>query len=229
MKQPRQQLSKGFTLLEILLVLPMVALLLLAVVQLMSQSADLWRNNARDIKAIENDKIALAFIRKLLDNAVPVNWKVQQNGQSKRIFIGKSDALYLVAPLPIAASQYRPGLYLFSLMVEQGKIYQNPALHINYWPLVEKNLDETLKGKKSTEVIMTDVKHVDFSYYGDKNQPGSQSAPSWHNDWQDNKRFPLAVKMSIARTTPEHYLATDNYQRFAWQDVVMTIRHRHSR
>ncbi len=212
----------GFTLLEMLLTLGLMAMLVIGITQLMSQGAEVWNNSDRDIRAVENDKIALDFIRKMLLKAKPINWKTgDEEGKISKTFVGKPNELYFAAPLPVVGAE-KLGIYLFMVSAQKTDEYLNKALVVDYWPLDEESLEKTLEGKKNSEVIMTDVDSVSFRYFGDKDYVDGLKDPEWQNDWESVRDFPLAVELSMKRS---QFDAEDpeSLERMAWQGVVFNV------
>lgn len=229
----------GFTLLEMLLVLALMATLMLAVTQLMSQTATVWNDSDRDIRALENDKIALNFIRRMLDRAKPVSWQPQQqqfnavaNGfinnnttvetqnVPKRTFIGEADKFYFAAPLPAVAEQM--GMYLFSIRVGDNEYGKNSALLLDYWLLDNESMEKTLQNPKNTEVLMTDVSSISLSYFGDNDYSDGPDQPDWHGEWQALRDPPLALRMDIKRSAYDED-DSDSLLRRDWQGLTFGI------
>lgn len=213
--------EKGFTLLEMLLVLGLVAGLMLALTQLLSHTASVWSDSNESIQTIENDEIAINFIRKMLTRARPIDWKSNEEGRVTKTLVGLNDKLYFAAPLPITGAE-QLGLYLFAIHVEKTDTQVNKALVVSYWALNEESLDETLAGEKYSDVIMTDVDSVSFRYFGDRDYRDGLRTPIWHDDWEAVKDFPLAVQMSLTRTPtdPDDETAIP---RITWKDLTFTI------
>lgn len=223
--------QRGFTLLEMLIALGLMAMLVVGMMRLMAQGTAVWSNSDRDIRAVENDKIAIDFIRKMLHKAKPMNWGGGLNsdyllfnpieGTNEKIFVGKADALYFAAPLPASDAEHL-GIYLFKIAAQQTDEYANKALVVSYWLLGEESLDKTLEGKKKSEVIMTDVDSVSFRYFGNKDSAGGLGDQEWQSDWEEMSHFPLAVEMSLKRSKfdPEN---PESVERVAWQGLVFSV------
>lgn len=213
--------ARGFTLLEMLLVLGLVAVLMLTLMQLLSQTATIWGDSNEEIQRIENDELALSFIRKMFDRTTPVNWDANETGLISKAFLGKEKQLYFVAPLPISAAEHL-GLYLYSLSVEKSPTQVNHALVISYWPFNPASLEKTLESERRHEVIMTDVAAITFRYFGDKDYSDGLDTPIWHDNWEAAGDLPLAVQLSIRRTPPDH---TDDtaVPRLPWHDLTFNL------
>lgn len=213
---------QGFTLLEMLLSLGLMAMLMLATTQLMTSGAEIWNNSDRDIRAVENDKIALNFIRKMLQRAKPINWReANEDGVRSKTFVGKEKILYFAAPLPVAAAE-ELGIYLFALEAKKTDEYTHKALVVTYWQLNEESFDKTMENEAASEVIMTEVEQVNFSYFGDQDYSDGLKDPKWQEQWEMVRDFPLAVKMQLKRA---HFDAEnpDMAERMAWDGVVFNI------
>lgn len=214
--------NRGFTLLEMLLALGLMSLLMLALTQLMSQGAEVWNNSDRDIRAVENDKIALDFLRKMIQRAQPIDWKNgDENGQINKVFVGDANALSFAAPLPVAGSDAL-GIYFFTVTAQQTQEYPQPAMLVSYRPLDEESLEATLKNEAQTEVIMTEVEQVTFSYYGDKDSMDGTDSPEWNDSWRAATEFPQAVKMHTERSAFDAD-NPDSAERMTWDGVVFEI------
>lgn len=222
MTQVRRIQQFGFTLLEMLLALGLMAMLMLAMTQLMSQGAEIWNNSDRDIRAVENDKIAIDFIRKMLQRAKPINWReADDEGKRSKVFVGKQDELLFAAPLPIVGAE-QLGIYLFSISARKTDEYVNKAIVVKYWPLDETSLKKTQENKAASEVIMTDVEQLTFAYFGDKDYSDGLQDPEWQDEWEAVRDFPLAVKLSVKRSrfNPDD---PDMAERMAWDGIVFNI------
>ncbi len=215
--------TAGFTLLEMLLALALLSMLMLAVTQLMSQGAEVWSNSDRDIRAVENDKIAINFLRKMLLRAKPITWRQsnEETGARSKVFVGNDDALHFAAPLPVAGSKQR-GIYLFSVSAQKTEQYKNKAMVVSYRRLDEESLAKTMENEPVSEVIMTDVERLSFSYFGDKDYSDGTDKPIWQSDWDQVRDFPLAVKMSVQRSRFDAD-DPDAAERMAWDGLVFAI------
>ncbi len=213
--------ARGFTLLEMLLVLGLMAMLMLAVMQLMSQTASAWDGSEKSIRAVENDKIALNFIRKMLDKAKPISWRRSEDDSLvSRTFVGEEDVFYFAAPLPAASE--KTGMYWFAIHAGQSPHYQRPVLLIDYWLLDDESKEKTLANKKSTEVLMTDVEKITFSYYGDNDYSNGTDDPVWQHEWRDLADPPLAIRMDIKRSRYDEN-DSDAIPRRDWQGLVIRV------
>ncbi len=217
----KQYLIRGFTLLEMLLVLGLMAMLMLAVMQLMSQTASAWDGSEQTMRAVENDKIALNFIRKMLDKAKPLSWQHSEDDSSvSKTFVGEENTVYFAAPLPAVSE--KAGMYWFAIHAGQSPHYQRPALLIDYWLLDDESKEKTLANKKSTEVLMTDVEKITFSYYGDNDYSDGTNNPAWQHEWRDLADPPLAIRMDIKRSRDDEN-DSDAIPRRDWQGLVMRV------
>lgn len=219
--KPFRYRVRGFTLLEMLLVLGFMASLMLATTQLISQGASVWSSSDFSIRAVENDKVALNFIRKMFNRAKPLNWEDAESGKVSKMFVGEPEKVFFVAPLPIVGAD-QLGLYLFSLSVEKTDEYVNKGLVVSYWPLNEASLEKTLENEKSTEVIMTDVESMTLSYFGDRDYRDGLKNPEWHEDWIEIHDFPLAIKMTLERSELDEENPDANV-RMAWDGLVFSL------
>lgn len=213
--------ERGFTLLEMLLVLGLVAALMLALTQLLSQSATVWNKSNRTIRAIENDEIAIHFMQKLFERTTPIDWRGQSGTAVTKAFVGLNERVYFVAPLPITGAD-QLGLYLFSIGVEKDKTQDSRAIVISYWALNEGGLEETLTNEKSSEVIMTEVEQLTLQYYGDKDATDGVDEPSWNDSWEDRREMPQAIRMTIERSDV-NLDDVETLAREQWNDLTFIL------
>lgn len=213
--------NKGFTLLEMMLALGLIATLMLALTQLLSQSATTWNNSNKTIQAIENDEIAINFIRKILNRAKQTGWRSDDEISFVKDFIGQPDQFYFAAPLPVAKAE-QLGIYLFSFSVEKTEEYKNKSLVVSYWKLDEESFEKTLENKKYRDVIMTDVEQIELSYFGDKEYNDGLDLPIWHSDWDAASGFPLAIKLTIKRSSANINIL-DDIPRTQWNNLTFTL------
>lgn len=216
--------ARGFTLLELLLALGLVAMLMLGITQLMTQAVTLWGESEQDIMSLESDKMGIDFVRKILLTATPLQWYDADLEAPESTFSGDAGHLYLVGTLPIANAEHL-GMYLFDFSVKKVAYLQNSALVISYRPLQEESKADTLATESVSEVVLTDVRQVHFEYYGyanPENQPESdEDEPSWQSDWQARYTLPFAVRMRLTRIQPDK--ESDLPARIDWGTLTFGI------
>ncbi|TAN04469.1 MAG: hypothetical protein EPN36_08655 [Rhodanobacteraceae bacterium] len=184
---PHPQPVSGFTLLEILLALVLLAFVMLGVWGAMrgathiTHSADTLMAQSEQVRTVQQ------FLRRYMSAAGPQPW-VTHAGAPTRMFQGDPTAMQYVAPLPQQSGH--AGLYLQTVSLEKNATGQ-VSLWLAYRPYVG---DAPTDATPVKHLLLADVRDGRFEYlaaaaYG---RPGG-----WRGDWQAVNGLPLAVRIRI--------------------------------
>ena len=188
----RSRLSAGFTLLEVLLALALLALLMLGVWGALASASRVTRSANAVMAASEQVRTVQQFLRRYVSVAGQQPWATPDSTRA-RMFEGDATSMRYVAPLP--AQSGHAGLYLQTVSLEQGDD-GGMALWLAYQPYV---------GDQPESV--EPVRHVLLQHlHGGKLEYLAAAAfgkpAAWRNDWTAVNGLPLAVRIKLDPAWP---------------------------
>ncbi|MGH8214517.1 MAG: prepilin-type N-terminal cleavage/methylation domain-containing protein [Rhodanobacteraceae bacterium] len=186
---PGSRFSKGFTLLEILLALALLALVMLGVWSALAGAARITHSADALMARSESVHTAQQFLRRYLAAAGMHPWVTEAGaGTRARVFAGDATSMQYVAPLPMQSGH--AGLYLQSLQIEKQD-GGGMTLWLAYQPYLA---NVPARGEPVRHKLLTDLDGGNFQYLGG----GAFGKPAgWRNDWTDANGLPLAVRILL--------------------------------
>ncbi|MDI3262861.1 MAG: prepilin-type N-terminal cleavage/methylation domain-containing protein [Fulvimonas sp.] len=194
--RPGPGLPRGFSLLEVLGALALLALLLLGVYAGIRTATQSVRAGTAAIDRLDRIRAAQAFLRRELAQAM-----AQPIGRDERgdalYFSGNAHELRFVAPLPGYLGKRGPQLQTLTL-VDDG--HGGQRLEIRFAALATGGEAAPAQGR--TEVLLEGVHEGAFAYRGvdARGQPGD-----WQSDWPDGRLLPALVRIELKAPAPEHW------------------------
>lgn len=189
-----KQRQRGFTLLEILLVLSLMGVLLTLV-----GGALLGANRAvlkaqRYTTSLDEMRAAQRFLRSSIGQALPLD-SSEDDSESSGFFVGSTQRLQFVAILP---GTLGGGIQLHTLELKGGDLQVAFAQ-------VQSSADGTVaKPWGDPQVLVHDVEELQLSYRG---MSPKGEATGWISDWPWPTRLPRAVRIDAKVNGPVPWLA----------------------
>ncbi|MBN8737082.1 MAG: prepilin-type N-terminal cleavage/methylation domain-containing protein [Xanthomonadales bacterium] len=184
MKRTRRQ--AGFTLLEILLALALLALVMLGVWGALAGATRVRRGADAVMAQSEEVRSVQQFLRRHVAAAGIQPW-VTETGTRARMFEGNAASMSYVAPLPLQSGH--AGLYLQTLSIEQGG--QGMTLWLAYQPYTG---DAPASGEPVRHVLLRDLRGGRFQYLA---AAAFGKPAAWRDDWLTTGGLPLAVRVHV--------------------------------
>lgn len=178
--------QRGFTLLEILLALALLAFVMLGVWGAMRGAARVTHSADAVMAQSEAVRTVQQFLRRYVGAAGPQPF-VTADGSAAQMFRGDATSMEYVAPLPMQSGH--AGLYIqtVSLQKEGGGM----SLRLAYQPYTE---DQSADGQPIEHVLLTDLRDGKFEYLA---TAAFGKPPAWRDDWQATNGLPLAVRVHL--------------------------------
>ena len=182
MIRDRSKSDGGFTLLEVLVTMTLLAMLSVALLGGIRYGTQIWKkseqaatddNHARSVQAdlaYSLERIYPAFVATLRTGFVDFDGRADRVGflTPDRALPGGLDRVVIAAD-PDDATQ----------LVAASRLELAPD------------------AQSSKRILLHGLKLVEFSYYG----PADASTPAaWHSEWQNKPRLPLLIRMHVALT-----------------------------
>jgi general secretion pathway protein J len=196
---PRAE-SAGFTLVEVLVALTLLALLLPLAFGALRQATAAWERIGGDAAAAEQINGAQAFLMRQLTQAYPAYLGTLPTPQID--FEGRAGELGFVAPLPAALQVGGMGRYRVATEWREGR--RDLVLR---WQAQLGRDDRP----RQTLPLVTDIDRVELRYFG-ATRPGGP--PAWHREWRAAQSLPSLIAMQVVfrprdrRAWPELVVAT---------------------
>ncbi|MFC5741289.1 prepilin-type N-terminal cleavage/methylation domain-containing protein [Dyella tabacisoli] len=180
--------STGFSLLEVLAALALMALLLLGVYAGISTATHSVRSGTAVIERLDQIRSAQQFLRHELTQTSAIPWDM--NAQHEPIvFSGSAKEIRFVAPLPGYLGKLGPQLQTLTL-VEEGK--DNTHLAMSFAMLSPDGIAADTRSEP--EVLVSHIRSVHFSYYGSTKD---QQPEQWLETWPPSMRLPSLIRIEV--------------------------------
>ncbi|MFC5741423.1 prepilin-type N-terminal cleavage/methylation domain-containing protein [Dyella tabacisoli] len=187
-RSQRATRASGFTLLEVLGALALLALLLLGVYSGVRTATHSVRSGSAAIERLDQIRSAQQFLRRELAQVLAVPLAHTDNGDSI-YFVGSEHEMRFVAPLPGYLGKLGPQLQQLRL-VSNGK--GGSRLEASFALLPPDGSAPHPLGEP--EVLLDDVQGGRFVY---RNSDTEEQMGSWHGDWSDGRMLPVAVRIEL--------------------------------
>ncbi len=186
------QRQRGFTLLEMLLVIVLLALLLGGAYGGISAAVRGMRSGEAAIERVDKVRTLQEFLRHQISRILPFPYAQTQN--VREIFDGDEKFMRFVAPMPGYLSH--GGAYVQTL--ELASAQDGLQLVFTSTLLNGFDADKPASGAVSTVVLLDHIRDGKFSYRGLDPQ---RQLMDWSNDWQDPSATPLMVRIDLTLTS----------------------------
>jgi len=186
------RLSNGFTLLEILLALVLLAFVMLGVWGALAGASRVTRSADAVMAASENVRTVQQFLRRYVSVAGMQPWATSDSTRA-RMFEGDATSMHYVAPLP--AQSGHAGLYLQTVSFERSD-GGGMALWLAYQPYVG---DQPENAEPVRHVLLTNLRGGKFQYLA---AAAFGKPAAWRDDWTAVNGLPLAVGIHVDPAWP---------------------------
>jgi general secretion pathway protein J len=191
---PRQQShEQGFTLVELLIAVTLLALLTTLVFGAMRYAARAWAATDRRAVAAADLSAVQAVFRHAIAGAYPAFASADPTDR-EIAFDGAGQWLALVAPLPAAIAS---GVEAQQRFFVEGE--GRPRALVMGWRFDLPSSDEASPLPENRVRLLDHVRALRFAYYG---APDPSQAPGWWQRWSGYTRLPELVRVHIERDDP---------------------------
>lgn len=207
----RSRVARGFTLLELLVVMTLLSLLMTGLISALRTMAQTESKIDQRLLRLDQTRVARAFLQQTLSrvSAAKVNTP-GATGKSTVPFVATSDSLVWVGILP--ARPNVGGRHFFRLAMED--VASKPELVLRFAPC---NVDLTFPDWSQAEsrILIQGVEQFGVQAQG-LPQPGSARANAWPQGWQSGWPVPDAL--------PEQLRLQINDSRGDWPQWLFALR-----
>jgi len=186
--KPRRH--RGFTLLELLVALVLLALMSSLLYGTLSLSANSWDRGEAKAQQASDMRLTEEFLRQTLTSQHPL--RMHKLAEQPLYFQGGRDTLAFAGVMPGRAGG---GIYYFKLAVTaaDGKSKLSLARLIPDYAAI--SLPEFSGADQS--VLAEGIGELRMSYFGRDTDANVASAPTWRDQWDDPQRLPLIIRIDV--------------------------------
>lgn len=184
---PRSRASRGFTLLEILVALVLLAFVMVGVWGALAGATRI--SHSADAVMAQNEQVRTVqeFLRRYV-SAAQMQPYVSRADAPARMFEGDATSMRYVAPLP--AQSGHAGLYLQTLtLTNYGS--GDASLELAWQPY---SASAPVSGAPAKHLLLAHLRGGQFQYLS---ATAFGQAPTWRDDWQAVNGLPMAVRIRL--------------------------------
>jgi general secretion pathway protein J len=187
--------QRGFTLIEMLVVMTILGLISLALLGSLRFGATAWQRSNGQGGSIEQIELAETVLRRALVSAYPY-LSGTDPADTHIQFEGTSSRIVFLAPAPEALGG--AGLARFTVAAEPAE----SGMRLTIAAVPELALPGS--ATPSAGVLIDGLEDAKFGYYG-ADDPGSD--PSWHDSWSGRPSLPgmIRIRASFPRGDARHW------------------------
>lgn len=183
----RMRRHAGFTLLEILLALALLALAMLGVWGAITGATRITHAADAVMTRSESVRTAQQFLRRYVSAAQLQPYVIGDAGRA-RMFEGDATSMHYVAPLPMQSGH--AGLYLQTISLQEDAA-GGMTLELAYQPYTD---DAPPTASPVTHRLLTGLRGGRFQYLA---AAAFGRPAAWRDDWQAVNGLPLAVRIHL--------------------------------
>jgi prepilin-type N-terminal cleavage/methylation domain-containing protein len=182
----------GFTLIEVLVTLALLAFVLVLTAEGVRYARATWKAAAR-LDQHSNSDVSETFLRARLAEAMPV-YEQRKAGVMRVLFQGTREAVSFVAPAP--NGPVGAGLYRYVLEAAAAAPPAQPSLIVKLVPHQATLAEAMAEPRPDRHVLVRNIKSVSFRYFG---RGEIKAQPAWHSAWTRTDAMPSLVEIAVAR------------------------------
>jgi general secretion pathway protein J len=199
-RNPRQS---GFTLVELLVAITILAMVLASVAGTVRVSSRLAGSVTERAHSVDRQVQIRSFLRRHLSRASVAKVR-EADGRENVVFSGSLRRITFVAPLSESAAV--GGLHWLTLQVEDYE--EGQRLVLLHEPFLPQSRGGDWQQDSGREVLLERMQRIEFGYLGD-----DSTASYWSDEWNDPDVIPALIRIQL-----------DSQDRQVWPQVVVAPR-----
>jgi general secretion pathway protein J len=183
--------AAGFTLLELIVALVLLALMAAVMFGSLSMAARTWDGGEAKVGEVSAMRHAQEFLREQLAAEFPL--RVRKAVELPLMFAGERDEIRYAAALPPRVIE--GGVYFFRLAVIRTGDKSQLVLERLIPDPAAASEPEFRDAERS--VLADGIAELKIAYFGRDADATDVDAPSWRDRWDDRQRLPLLVRIEV--------------------------------
>ena len=183
--------DRGFTLLELIVALVLLALLsgvLFGAVRLAGRSTD---GGDRKAAASASMRLAEQFLRANLEAQHPL--RMRKMADWPLLFSGANDQMRYTARLPTRVAG--GGIWFYRLVVRSEDPHSPLVIERMIPDLSADSIPDFDNAERS--VLAENIASLRIGYFGRDPDAGPTATPTWHDQWTDMQRLPTMIRIDV--------------------------------
>jgi general secretion pathway protein J len=195
---PSKRIS-GFTLLELIISLSILAIVVVIIFGAMRIGVRAWEKGERDVEDQQRKRVVFDMLKHQISSACPTKKIVEENGESF-IMRGNATSLEFLSYFPMLPAN------VGRLVQVTYRVIEDEENGSKYLALSEKEADVPGEGEQNAGTgpdqhfypLFPDAQDIHFSYLSE----GEEGKLQWTDDWNPNNgnAFPVAIRLSVTET-----------------------------
>lgn len=181
----------GFTLVELLIALTLLALMCAVIFGALELSGRSWDRGEVRAEANAGMRLAQEFLRTNLEAQHPL--RLRKVLDLPLMFSGDTDNLRYAAPIPERV--LGGGIWYFRLSVAKDEAHSPLILERMIPDLAASTIPDFDKAERS--VLAENIDELKIAYYGRDPDASTAMDPTWHDRWEDKQRLPILIRIDV--------------------------------
>jgi len=189
MKLKNSKAQKGFTLIEIIVVMTMLSLIMVMVYEGIKISRSMSEKGIKRIDATNEVRVVQELVRRQISRILPIAFK-EEDGEYV-IFEGDQERIMFVSPMPGYLGNGGPHVQLIEIVNAKG----GKILQFSHWLLNDSlEVSDFDDSDQEPVVLLENIKGAEFSFVklDEEGELGE-----WENDWENVGNTPLMIRLDV--------------------------------
>lgn len=178
--------NRGFTLMELLVALTLLAILMAAMLGGLRLGARVWEASGSRLDNADQVLAVRRFLQQRLEDVIPVIG-TDQAGSAQPAFIGEAESLRLASSMPISLGQ---GLFLLDLTLRPSEDADGGRNLVLGWI----DFPAELADDRAERMILDDVAGMTIAYYARNDE---DPVGRWYPSWRGRDLLPELIRVDL--------------------------------
>jgi general secretion pathway protein J len=189
-RTPAGRRSNGFTLLEIMVAMLLLAVIMTTSVTMLFINLQGWERLTAHSDSNLEEHLITNRLASMIQHLVPLIWR--DRTQRALALSGETQRLQFLSKAP---QQHIDGGLFEYLLVQEYLPEQGYSLVLYFSPLDPTATEMSLPESGDRRVLLSGLEALEFTYYGRKQK---LEQPAWYSSWEaESQRYPDLVRLTL--------------------------------
>lgn len=185
------QRTRGFTLLELVVALTLLALMASVLYGALAFAGRSWEGGEAKVESTSGMRLSHGFLRAQLESQHPL--RMRKMIDFPLLFMGSREELRFAASLPARITG--GGIWYYRLRMKEENDHKRLVLERVLPDVDAASIPDFDKTEQS--ILADDIKELRFGYLGYDTLAARTAAPTWRERWDDPHRLPLLIRVDV--------------------------------